>query len=160
MFGTPPTNHGQWTCRQGELTEEISIYYITSKFLDEILHRSVQEQKEKRLHTPRPQNQLRLWLRVAWEGANSPPSFSPTSTKREAGSEKSWRPGCQPLLPLLEAPGSSGYIRSRRRNWVKARTPIHGSFGISLWGAWAPTQMLIGSRIQDAVFGRNSNLGH
>ena len=142
------------------MTEEISIYYITSKFSDEILHKSVQEQKEKRLHSPSPQNQLRLWLRVAWEGANSPPSFSPTSTKREAGSEKSWRPGCQPLLPLLEAPGSSGYIRSRRRNWVKARTPIHGSFGISLWGAWAPTQMLIGSRIQDAVFGRNSNLGH
>ena len=56
------------------------------------------EEGETRLHWLRPQHQLVALAGFAWEENHSPPSFSPATTKREAGSEKTWRPGCQPLL--------------------------------------------------------------
>ena len=71
--------------------------------------------KESRLHSGRSQNQLNCLCpsRVGGAPSSPPPSFSQAATKREgAGSEKSWRPGCQPLL--LGA--RSDYIGSSRRN--------------------------------------------
>ena len=55
-------------------------------------------ERETSLHWSRPQHQLVALAGFAWEENHSPPSFSRATTKREAGSEKTWRPGCQPLL--------------------------------------------------------------
>ena len=89
---------------------------------------SGEEERKTRVHSGRPQNQLVPLPGSSVGGAHSPPSFSQdATTKREAaGSEKN----LETRVPAIVAEGL--YWEQEKKSG--ARSPIHGSFGISLWG--------------------------